>query len=151
MCYFFYGDKVKKKKLFYILIAIVLGFILAEAIYGEYKRGLEDNYNAYLIQIGSFSEDDEVNPKDYLVLKEDGRYNVYAGITTKLTNATKIKNLYEKENVNTYIKPIVIDNVEFISDLEQFDVLLSEVDEKDSLISINDVIISKYEEIILGK
>lgn len=151
MCYFFYGDKVKKKKLFYILIAIVLGFILAEAIYGEYKRGLEDNYNAYLIQIGSFSEDDEVNPKDYLVIKEDGRYNVYAGITTKLTNATKIKNLYEKENVNTYIKPIVIDNVEFISDLEQFDVLLSEVDEKDSLISINDVIISKYEEIILGK
>ena len=151
MCYFFYGDKVKKKKLFYILIAIVLGFILAEAIYGDYKRGLEDNYTAYLIQIGSFSEDDEVNPKDYLVIKEDGRYNVYAGITTKLTNATKIKNLYEKENVNTYIKPIVIDNVEFISDLEQFDVLLSEVDEKDSLISINDVIISKYEEIILGK
>ena len=151
MCYFFYGDKVKKKKLFYILIAIVLGFILAEAIYGEYKRGLEDNYNAYLIQIGSFSEDDEVNPKDFLVLKEDGRYNVYAGITTKLTNATKIKNLYEKENVNTYIKPIVIDNVEFISNLEQFDVLLSEVDEKDSLISINDVIISKYEEIVLGK
>lgn len=142
---------ILKKKISFIIFAIVIGFILAEVIYAEYKRNLEDNYNAYLVQIGSFSEDDEVNPKDYLVLKEEGRYNVYAGITTKLTNAAKIKKIYESENVDSYIKPVVIDNVEFINNLEQFDVLLSEVDSKDTLISINDVIISKYQELILGK
>ena len=128
-----------------------MGFILAESIYSEYKRSLEDNYNAYLVQIGSFGDDDEVNTDDYLVLKEGDIYNVYAGITTKLSNAAKIKKIYDKENVKSYIKPVVIDNVEFISNLEQFDVLLSEVEEKDSLISINDVIISKYQELILEK
>lgn len=136
----------------YVLIAIILGFVSAEVIYDDYKDGLDDNkYNAYLVQIGSFKDDDEIDPGNYLVLEEDGTYNVYAGITTKLSNATKIKNMYESENVNTYIKPIVIDNVEFMSNLEQFDILLEEVDSKDNLISINDVIISEYEQTVLGK
>ena len=86
-----------------------------------------------------------------MVLEENGIYNVYAGITTKLSNASKIKDMYEKDNVTSVIKPIIIDNVEFINNLKQYDVLLSEVDSKDNLISINDVIISDYEELILGK
>ena len=103
------------------------------------------------MQIGTFKDDIEVDPKDYLVLEEDGRFNVYAGITTKLSNATKIKDIYESENVESVIKPVVIDNVEFINNLKQYDLLLSEVDNKESVISINDVIISRYEELILGK
>ena len=141
-----------KKKIVYLLIAISIGFILASTIYNDYKRNLDDSkYNAYLIQIGSFKDDLEVDPKNYLVLEEDGVYNVYAGITTKLSNATKIKNMYEKENINSVIKPTVINNVEFISNLEQYDLLISEVDNEDNLLSINDVIISEYEELILGK
>ena len=143
---------MKKKCFIYFIIALSIGFILGEILYSDYKRGLDNSkYNAYLVQIGSFKDDIEVDPKDYLVLFEDGVYNVYAGITTKLSNATKIKNLYAKENVSSIIKPTIIDNVEFISDLKQFDLLLSEVESDDNLISINDVIISRYEELILGK
>lgn len=143
---------MKKKKIIYLFIAIVFGFILGEVLFSNYKRSLDDSkYNAYLIQIGSFNNDSEVNTDDYLVILEDGVYNVYAGITTKLSNASKIKQLYEKENVSSIIKPTIIDNVEFISDLEQFDLLLSEVDNKDNLLSINDVIISRYEELVLEK
>lgn len=143
---------MKRKKIFYLLIALFLGFVIGEVLYSDYKRELDNSkYNAYLVQIGSFKDDIEVDPKDYLVLFEDGVYNVYAGITTKLSNATKIKNLYAKENVSSIIKPTIIDNVEFISDLKQFDLLLSEVESDDNLISINDVIISRYEELILGK
>ena len=141
-----------KNKMKYLLIALIVGFILGDVIYNDYKKNLDNsNYNAYLIQIGSFKDDLEVKTDDYLVLKEDGVFNVYAGITTKLSNATKIKNLYEKENVQSIIKPVVINNVEFIKNLEQYDLLLSEVDNEDNLLSINDVIISEYEELILGK
>ena len=141
-----------KSKMKYLLIALIVGFILGDVIYNDYKKNLDNsNYNAYLIQIGSFKDDLEVKTDDYLVLKEDGVFNVYAGITTKLSNATKIKNLYEKENVQSIIKPVVINNVEFIKNLEQYDLLLSEVDNEDNLLSINDVIISEYEELILGK
>ena len=144
---------MKKNFFIYVLIAIILGFISAEAIYTEYKDNLDSTkYNAYLIQIGSFQEkDDEIDTDKYLVLEEDGVYNVYAGITTKLTNASKIKRVYESKNIESYIKPVVIDNIEFISNLKQFDILLSEVDNKENLISIKDVIISNYEEIVLGK
>ena len=135
-----------------LLIAIVLGFISAEAVYKQYQDNLDaTEYNAYLIQIGSFDNDPEVDESKYLVLKENGIYNVYAGITTKLNNATKIKDIYQKKDVESYIKPTVIDNVEFMSNLEQFDILLSEVDDDENLISINDVILSNYEEIVLGK
>ena len=151
LCYLIFGDNMKNK-IKVLLITISIGFILGSIIYNEYKRNLDDsNYNAYLIQIGSFKDDLEVNPNNYLVLEEDGVFNVYAGITTKLSNATKIKDLYEKENVSSIIKPIVINNVEFMNNLEQYDLLLSEVDNKDNLLSINDVIISEYEELILGK
>ena len=134
-------------------MALLLGFISAEVIYNDYKKNLDDTkYNAYLIQIGSFDDlDYEVNKDNYLVLKENGMYNVYAGITTKLDNASKIKKMYENKNINSYIKPTVIDNVEFMNNLEQFDILIEEVDNSDNLISINDVIISRYEELILGK
>ncbi len=133
-------------------MAIIIGFILGVVIYNDYKRGLDDsNYNAYLIQIGSFKDDIEVDTSKYLVLEEDGIYNVYAGITTKLSNATKIKELYDKENIYSIIKPTVINNVEFMSNLKQYDLLLSEIDNDDNIISINDVIISNYEELILGK
>ena len=141
-----------KNKIIYLLVAIIIGFVLGSTIYNSFKRNLDDSkYNAYLIQIGSFKDDLEVNPNNYLVLEEDGIYNVYAGITTKLSNATKIKNMYEKDNISSVIKPTVINNVEFISNLEQYDLLLSEVENKDNLLSINDVIISEYEELILGK
>ena len=56
-----------------------------------------------------------------------------------------------KKNVYSVIKPTVINNVEFMNNLEQYDLLLSEIDNKDNLISVNDVIISQYEEIVLGK
>lgn len=144
---------MKKNFVFYVLLAIILGFISAEVLYDDYRKNLDDtDYNAYLVQIGSFDDlDFEVDAKPYLVLEEDGVYNVYAGITTKLDNASKIKRFYESKNIESYIKPTVIDNVEFISNLEQFDILLGEVDNSDNIISINDVIISRYEELVLGK
>ena len=77
-------------------------------------------------------------------------YNVYVGITTDLSNANKIKNIYEKKDIEVYIKPTVINNIEFVSNLEQYDLLISEVENDDNLISISDVVLSSYEEIVLG-
>ena len=144
---------MNKKRLYYIIFALLFGFISAEVIYSDYKKNLEDTeYNAYLLQVGSFDSNDiEINDNNYLVIEEEGINNVYAGITSSLSNASKIKEMLREKNIETYIKPVVIDNVEFISNLKQFDILLSEVDDSDDLVSINDVIISRYEEIILEK
>ncbi len=146
------------KKNFWIplTIAIVLGFVSAQIVYSTYRNNLSSSsYNAYLLQIASFENVDSIssdmkNNTDYLIVNENNMYNVYVGITTDLSNANKIKNIYEKKDIEVYIKPTVINNIEFVSNLEQYDLLISEVENEDNLISISDVVLSSYEEIVLG-
>lgn len=146
------------KKNFWIplTIAIILGFISAQIVYSTYRNNLSSSsYNAYLLQIASFENVDSIssdmkNNTDYLIVNENNMYNVYVGITTDLSNANKIKNIYEKKDIEVYIKPTVINNIEFVSNLEQYDLLISKVENEDNLISISDVVLSSYEEIVLG-
>lgn len=146
------------KKNFWIplIVAIVLGFVSAQIVYSTYRNNLSSSsYNAYLLQIASFENFDSISSDmkdnaDYLIVNENNMYNVYVGITTDLSNANKIKNIYEKKDIEVYIKPTVINNIEFVSNLEQYDLLISEVENDDNLISISDVVLSSYEEIVLG-
>lgn len=146
------------KKNFWIplIVAIALGFVSAQIVYSTYRDNLSSsNYNAYLLQIASFENFDSINSDmkdnaDYLIINENNVYNVYVGITTNLDNANKIKNIYEKKDMEIYIKPTIINNIEFVSNLEQYDLLISEVDNEENLISISDVVLSSYEEIVLG-
>ena len=148
---------MKKNLMIPLVISIILGFISAQIVYSTYRKNLEESsYNAYIIQIGSYNNEDSLdetfeNEEDYLIVEEDGKYNVYVGITTDLVNANKIKNLYQNKNIETYIKPTVINNVECVNNLEQYDILISEVDSEENIISISDVIFSSYEEMVLGK
>ena len=140
-----------------LVISVFLGFLSAQIVYSTYKKNLENSeYNAYLIQVASYNNKESIDPvfldnTNFLIIKEDNIYNIYAGITTDLMNAHKIKNIYTKKDIDIEIKPTVIDNIEFISNLEQYDILMEEVDEDENVLSINDVILSSYEEMVLGK
>ena len=148
---------MKKNFVIPLVISIILGFISAQIVYSTYRKNLENtDYNVYLIQAGSYNNKDDLEKDfslddEYVILEEDGVYNVYVGMTTDLINANKIKNLYSNKNYDTYIKPTVVNNIEFVSNLEQYDILMSEVDDEENIISINDVILSSYEEMVLGK
>mgnify|MGYP006964137626 CR=1 FL=1 len=148
---------MKKNFVIPLVISIILGFISAQIVYSTYRKNLENtDYNVYLIQAGSYNNKDDLEKDfslddEYIILEEDGVYNVYVGMTTDLINANKIKNLYSNKNYDTYIKPTVVNNIEFVSNLEQYDILMSEVDDEENIISINDVILSSYEEMVLGK
>jgi len=148
---------MKKNFVIPLIISIALGFLSAQIVYSTYRKNLEETeYNSFLIQVGSYTDKAILDStlgidSEYLILEEEGVYNVYVGITTDLVNANKIKNIYDKKEIETYIKPVIIDNIEFISNLEQFDILIREVEDEENVISINDVILSSYEEIVLGK
>lgn len=146
---------MKKSFVIPLILSLIMGFISAQIVYSYYRKNLEESsYNAYFVQIGSFSSNDfdsKSFPKDkYLVLEENNYYNVYAGITTDLSNANRIKKIYDSLDYSASIRPTVIDNIEFISSLEQYDLLISSVENDDNVISINDVVLSSYEEIVLG-
>ena len=137
--------RMKRNFIFYLLISIIIGFISAQIVYNSYKSNiLQNSYNAYLVKVSGIENTDE-----YYIFDGNDDTSV-VGVTTNLLNANKIKQLYKTDDNSVYIKPIVIENDEFVSSLEQYDILISEVDDKKNIISINDAILSSYKELILN-
>ncbi len=141
-----------------LLFAITLGFYGAKIAYQFYqvKKALnERTFNAYAIQYGVYTspttlEKNLANLDDYVVSLEDGKYYIYLGFTTDYNNLSKMRSLYANKDINVYTKEVFIDNDEFVSSLEQFDVLLASVNKEEDIISVNEAILSSYDEIILG-
>ena len=148
---------MKKGFVIPLVISIVLGFIGAQIVYGEYRKKQDiSEYNTYILQGGVYTTketlDSAIKELDsYVVVSEDNKYYVYLGMTTSWNNAEKLKKMYEESNVDVYVRKTNIDNVEFVSNLEQYDILITGVDNEKSLSSINEVILSSYEEMVLGK
>ena len=61
----------------------------------------------------------------------------------------KIKKIYDNKNIDTYIRKRNIKNEEFYNNLEQYDILLSGALKDKDVLSINKVILSSYEEMVL--
>ena len=150
---------MKKKIIFPVLISIILGIASGKILYDYYENKKETNnntYNSYLLQVGVYTDKHSLkqatkNLNDYIVKEENGKYYVYVGMTTSMENANKIKKAYENKNIDLYIKEDNINNVEFISSLEQYDILLNGVSKDKDILSINEVILSTYEEMVMGQ
>jgi len=140
-----------------LLFAVCLGFYGAKIAYGFYqvKENVNEvSHNAYAIQYGVYTSADTLkktisNLDNYVVSLEDGKYYIYLGFTTNYKNLSKMRNIYEDKGIEVYTKEIYISDSEFVSNLEQFDILIDSVSEEDDILSINEAILSTYE-MILG-
>lgn len=135
----------------------MIGAILGKFFYSNYEeeQNLEKNYNSYLLQLGIFNTKEDVEKElhgieNYIVIEKDKKYYVYLGISTKKNNATKLQEVFLDKDINTSIKKTVINDIEFMSSLEQFDLLLDSVTNDEDIMSINAVILSSYEEMLLN-
>ena len=145
-----------KKFLMGVVIAIVLGLVGGNILYKQYEKAQNINvdYNSYLLQLGIYDSYEEALKKvpkigNYAIVESDNKYYVYLGISTKKDNAKKVANVFLDEDIDVAIKKTVIDNVEFMSNLEQYDVLLDNANSKEDIMSINEDILSSYEEMVL--
>lgn len=148
---------MNKKFLIYIALAIVMGAILGNLFYKKYvnEQNLEKEYNSYLLQLGIFDSKEDMEKEllgidDYIVIEKNNKYYVYLGVSTKKKNVAKLQEVFLDKDINTSIKKTVIDNIEFINSLEQFDLLLDSVSTNEDIMSINEVILSSYEEMVLN-
>lgn len=148
---------MKKKFLLPFFLAILVGFVFAQAVYKEYMIQTENiSFNTYILQEGVYTNKEALDKhlKDidkYILYEEDGKYYVYLAFTTSLNNVNKLKSLYEEEDVSVYVRKANILNDEFVASLEQYDLLLEEVKDDEEIFAINETILSSYEELILGK
>lgn len=148
---------MNKRYLIYISLAIAVGAVFGNLFYKKYEneRSLEKEYNSYLLQLGIFDTKEDMNKElleidDYIVIEKNNKYYVYVGVSTNKKNATKLQEIFLDKDINTSIKKTIISDIEFMNSLEQFDLLLDSVSSNEDIMSINEAILSSYEEMVLN-
>lgn len=122
-----------------------------------YKEKLVNTFSEgktyYFIQEGVYSSKEIMteNTKDIQVKTVDTLNNkqyVYLGITRDNNNAKKIKDIYEKKGYQIYIKEQNLSNEEFYNNVTQFDILVNSTDKESEILTIEEVVLANYEELI---
>ena len=151
-----------KKYIVPILSALLVGFLFARFTIEQYdkkesiKLAFSNSETLYFIQQGVYSskESMESNMTDfayYIYNLEDGKYYTYIGITKNSENLEKLKGFFEKMGYVTYVKQFEVDSDAFIEVLNQYDNLLSQTDDENTIRAICSQILSKYEEVVLNE
>lgn len=138
-----------------VVFSVFLGVVVGKSLFDFYNVKDEDDYNSYIVEFGTYDNIDDAKRASGMVdnsimVFKDSRYYVYLGFTTKYDNAMKMVSAFKEFDIDATVQKNVINNVEFISNLEQYDVLLSEVESSKDVLSIANVILASYEEIVAG-
>lgn len=146
-----------KKALILGLLFLSIGAMFGNYFYTNVKEKLQTTFSSgstyYFIQEGVYTTKDimEENVKNITTrvvdLKND-KYYVYLGITKDYEVAQKIKSIYEEEGYQLYIKEMNLSNEEFYNNVIQFDMLIKNTNSKEEILTIEEVVLANYEEII---
>lgn len=150
-----------KKTLKISIFSIALGAIAGIILNNTYKEKLSNSFlneekTYYFIQEGVYSTTSSMqeNTKDLLVKtvdsKNDKQY-VYLGITRDEKNAKKLKEIYENKGYQIYIKEQNLSNEEFYNNVTQFDILINSTNKESEILTIEEVVLANYEELIKRK
>lgn len=145
-----------KKTFLVSLLFLAIGILLGTKIYTattSLQTTFSEGETYYFLQAGSYSSLDILNENtknltSKITEEENSKFYVYVGITKSIENAKKIKKVYENQNYTIYIKEVILDNAELSSNITQFDLLLNSTDNSEEIITINEVVLANYEEII---
>ena len=148
---------MKKGFILPIILALLIGYLCANYVLALYEE--ENTYpktNIYFLQAGAYdnissTKDELININNKLTVKEKGKYYTYIGITKDASIALKIKELYKNNNINLFIKNVRINNNDFLTELEQYDILLKNSKTFDEINSVLKTILATYEERVLNR
>ena len=143
-----------KKKIFYSTIILITGIIVGRNIYLSKSTQTFSNKDIYyFIQEGVYSSksimEENIKNMDLKVVDElDNKYYVYLGITKDESIAKKLKEIYESQGYQIYIKEVSLSNEEFNNNVTQFDLLINATTSEKEILTIEKVVLANYEEII---
>ncbi len=146
-----------KKTFLLSIIFVILGAILGIFLKSNYQDKVISAFSEgkiyYFLQEGVYSSQEIMmeNTKDLdvkLINEENNKYYVYLGITRDEENAKKIKELYKNKGYQLYIKEINLSNEEFFNNVTQFDLLIKNTEKETEILTIEEVVLANYEEII---
>lgn len=144
---------MKMKALVPIFFSILVGFLFGKVIFDNYHKksvlAFNEGEKVYLVRLASYDSLEEIeNSKSLLVLSNDSSYNLYAGITKQKDNANKIISYYKDSYKDITIDTLYVNDLKFLTELKEYDKLVSIVNKKDDLISIESIILANYKEVL---
>ena len=143
-----------KKTIIKGIIFIIIGFILGQILFGEkieLIKKLQKGDTYYFLEEGVYNNSNSIQNNNIyrrIVENKDNKYHVYIGITRDKEVLEKLKSIYKKENINVTIKEIVLESNEFKTNVEQFDLLIRNTKDDSQILTIEEVVIANYQEII---
>lgn len=145
-----------KRQFIATIIILIVGIIIGNKINiatNSLKNVFKEDELYYFLQEGVYSSkqilEENTNKLNFKIVEEqDSKYYVYLGITRSSSIASKLKEIYENKGYNIYIKEINLNNQEFKSNLEQFDLLINSAQNEEEILTIEEVVLANYEEII---
>lgn len=145
-----------KRFLATILFTALISILYGNVIFNVYKRNATDllevmqsEEQVYMVLYGSYNSVDKVKNlelNNYIMEDDNGYYRVYVGISKNIENASKIRDIYNKLGKGTYIRNVIIDNIEFIDYLNSIEFNLMDKSD-DEILEIENNIINKYKEL----
>ncbi|MBQ9011484.1 MAG: hypothetical protein IJ093_02425 [Bacilli bacterium] len=150
-----------KKYLFPIFLSTLIGTAMAYLLISSYDdiepvSLSKDAEDVYYIQSGVYSNKDEMLEdmtmfENYIYNVEDNMYYTYFGITKNEKNEEKIKEFYKQKGYDTSIRKKVTDNTEFLTILGQYDDIIKNTDDSNTISVVCNQVLSKYEEMVAGE
>lgn len=139
--------------LVFTILGSIFGFNVFKSSESELLKTFKESYNYYALQEGIYSNkkimQENIKNIDSKIIEEDnGKYYVYLGITTNKENALKLKKIYEEKGYQLYIKNLKIANEEFYNNTVQFDLLISNAEKEEEILTVEEVVLANYEEIV---
>lgn len=145
-----------KKYFITIILSILVGFLLSNFILKEYDKdalllpSIKESTEAYLIQQGVYStmesmEENTSHLSDYIYSVIDNMYYVYIAMTLDNDNVTKLQEYYNNKGINTIVKTTLLNNSDFINELKQYDSIIKQTNDDETIKEVCKQVLSKYE------
>lgn len=150
---------MKLKNIFPVVLCILVGFFMGTFMLKQYRTDTDvvslTGENLYFLQAGVYSSEESMkesmkNTPYYIYTKENNMYYSYIGITKNKKNLKILQDFYKSIGYDIYIREIFISDVAFLTVLEQYDNLLLETTDTKVIRSIENQVLSKYEELMIN-
>lgn len=147
-----------KKVFLWSFFALTTSFLLGKFTIDKYEKTnevIDYETNLYMLKINTYDSVLNMNNsiKDfdrYIYIEEEEKVTAYVAISTSLKNIEKINKIYSNKNINLTIEEVLINNDEFIQNLNEYEKLLELTEDEKSLLMIQNQILSCYDKLVVN-
>lgn len=145
-----------------VVFAVSVGFLMGKFMLNQYNSEYElapvfnqnsDRY--YFLNQGEYESFEDMEQSmmgfDYYIYEEkDGKFMTYVGITKDYDNMMKIQGYFTNAGYTIYVRDVNFNNEAFSVLVDQYDQMLRETEDNQTIKGICSQILAKYEELVVN-